>query len=376
MTQTREENGGTILFAGGGTGGHLLPAIAVGEQLRARELPLDIHFACSDRQIDRDILCDAGEAFTPLGVQPLPRRPWQIPSFLRGYLQSRKRAERLIEQQDVRAVVALGGFVSGPVVAAARRRGVPTLLVNLDAVPGIANRWVAKRCDRILTVFESPQLPQQAEPIPMPIRGAAIAADDAAECRRQLGLDPDRPTLTITGASQGADSINRTFTELIHHEQVPRALEGWQVLHLAGPGRGKPIEMAYRQCEFPVKVIEFTEQMGVVWGATSLAISRAGAGSVGEIALNAVPAIFLPYPHHKDQHQKHNAQPLADAGGAIIIDDTVNAAANAQRLLDPLTRLLTTPQRLEKMRQALLSLERQNGTEPLARHVAELAGAG
>src|SRR5690606_17293760 len=152
-----------------------------------------------------------------------------------------------------------------------------------------------------------------------PIRRAALASADAAECRRRLGLDPDRRTLLVTGASQGAESLNRFMATFA--ERRPEALRDWQVIHLAGPRQIGDLRSAYERAGVPAAVFEFLDAMGEAWGAADLALSRAGASSVAEAVANRVPTIFAPYPWHKDQHQKRNAEPLIDAGGAWLVDD-------------------------------------------------------
>lgn len=359
----------TVLFAGGGTGGHLFPALAVAERLPGH---LTAHFACSDRAIDTRILADAGACFTPLSVKPLPRRPWHVPSFGWHYFKSVRTAGRIIDECDVRAVVSMGGFVSAPAVDAAKRRGVPVLLVNLDAVPGIANRYLARRCRHIFSVHATDRLPPHAQPIAMPLRRASVADRDAPACRLAFEFPPDQPLLLVTGASQGADSINRLMLELIQRPAFREVIGLFSVLHLAGHGRDEPIRDAYLAAGIRARVLSFTHQMGLAWGAADLAISRAGANSVAEAAANAVPTVFLPYPYHADQHQKHNAAALAEAGGAVIVDDAVDPSTNADRLAPLLTDLLAHAQKRRQMRDALRSHAPADGAKQLVDRLIKL----
>ncbi|MDH3582681.1 MAG: glycosyltransferase, partial [Phycisphaerae bacterium] len=199
----------TVLFAGGGTGGHLFPALAVAEVLAEQADAPALHFACSDRAIDARLLGGAGAAYTPLGVRPWPRRPWNWPSFLVALRRARAESAGLIRAERVGLVVALGGFVSGPVVSAARRSGrrVPSLLINLDAVPGRANRLAARLCDRVCSVHVAAGLPAGTEIVAMPLRRSVLSGGDQGADRAALGLDAAVPVLLVTGASQGARSV-------------------------------------------------------------------------------------------------------------------------------------------------------------------------
>jgi UDP-N-acetylglucosamine--N-acetylmuramyl-(pentapeptide) pyrophosphoryl-undecaprenol N-acetylglucosamine transferase len=229
---------------------------------------------------------------------------------------------------------------------------VPILLVNLDAPPGKANRWMAKRCTQIVSAIDLPTLPGFAsQVVGMPIRRRALAPASQADCRARLNLLPNLPMLLVTGASQGATSINTMMAELAR--TAPRMFDGWQILHLTGHGADVDVRNAYEQSNIRATVQPFLHDMGLAWGAADLAISRAGANSVTEIAHNAVPAIFLPYPYHKDMHQRHNAQPLIELHGAVMEDDRVDAATNARHIGPLIESLIHDAARRTHMRDAL-----------------------
>ena len=170
-------------------------------------------------------------------------------------------------------------------------------------------------------------------------------------CREQLGLDPDVPTLLVTGASQGARSINTLVTELAAAE--PGLLPGWQVLHLAGSGEDEPVRAAWRAVGIRAVVRPFLHGMGPAWGAADLAVSRAGASSVAEAWANAVPTLFVPYPHHRDRHQHRNAEPMAAAGGAVVETDAGDPAFSGAGPGVTLRSLIRDEPRRQSMRAAL-----------------------
>jgi len=268
--------------------------------------------------------------------------------------------------------VAMGGFVSGPAVAAARAAGVRSVLVNLDAVPGKANRFLAPKCDRVLTVYPTDCL-GQAEAVAMPLRLGCLSDGEQAADRRALGLEPTLNTLLVTGASQGATSLNELMADLIRRHVFAKAMEGWQVLHLCGKDGAGELARAYERAEIPAKVLAFCHEMGRAWGAADLAISRAGAGSVAEAAANGVPSVFFPYPYHKDQHQRLNAEPFANAGGAVIAEDMIDPQRNAAKHLACLTNLLTDDDRRAAMSSAMCAEAGGDGAKAVADAAMALA---
>lgn len=361
----------TFLFAGGGTGGHLYPGLAIAEQFASvAGSDAAAHFICSTRPLDAEILKAETAAFTPIDAAPFGMSPGRLLKFLPAWGKSVKQASAIIRDASGRGsvhLVAMGGFVAAPAVQAARKLNVPVTLVNLDATPGLANNWIAKRAQRVLTALPVPGKNWTvAGPI---VRRDALPPADAASCRRQLGLDPLKPTLLVTGASQGASSINQAMVKLVTDR--PAHLAGWQVLHQTGNRDTDEVRKAYDRADIPAVVEPFVRQMGVWWGAADAAISRSGAGSVAEVWASRVPTIFMPYPYHKDQHQKANAMPLVEAGGAILLEDRIDAGANAAPLATTLVGFIRNPSRLLAMR---ASFEKLGPADGAARVAAALMG--
>ena len=208
---------------------------------------------------------------------------------------------------------------------------------------------------------------------------AAIGPDDPAAARRQLDLDPKRNTLLVTGGSQGAETINRMMIGLVGTIPVRKELAGWQVLHLAGSAAtGKPIlaelRAAYERAGVTARVETFCNAMGLAWSAASLAIARAGANTVAEVWANHTPTIFLPYPYHRDQHQRRNAEPLADIDGAVLSRDLIDPQANTKQLTGPLSALLSNPAQRQHMARRLRQTRPANGAQIIARWVRSTLG--
>ncbi len=338
-----------IIFAGGGSGGHISPGLAIAERLAEISPASKSIFICSNRAIDATMLTEAGAIFVPVPATPPAHNPIAAWRFLQNFSRSKKIIRSVIRDRNVDRVVLLGGFVAAPSAVAARSLNIPVMLVNLDAPPGKANRWMAKRSDQVISAIAIPTMPAFASQIVgMPIRRRAIAPADANQCRSRLNLPVNLNTLLITGASQGATSINAFMIALT--KSNPQIFNGWHILHLAGHGADNPIRDAYRTANISATVLPFLDHIGLAWGAADLAISRAGASSVAEVAANAVPTLFLPYPYHKDMHQKHNAQPLVDFGGAAMAIDLIEAEKNLQTIGPILRQLMTDTTARQSMR--------------------------
>lgn len=357
---------GVFLFAGGGSGGHISPGLAIAERLAELDSTARSSFLCSDRDVDRTMLEEAGVAYESLPGSPFGLGPATLLRFVRNFARSRRAAETVIRREGVGAVVALGGFVAAPVVAAAGRLRVPVTLVNLDAPPGKANRWIARQSRHVVSALEIPGRPDFAQRIVgMPVRRKAIAPGPPPECRERLALDPKLPTLLVTGASQGARSINRLLLTLADSDAD--AFDAWQVCHLSGPGDCRALREAYARAGIRARVEPFVHDMGVAWGAADLAVSRAGASSVAEAWHNAVPSIFMPYPYHRDRHQQRNAAPMAATGGAVIQIDHRDAQRNVAAAGRMLRELLHDAPRRREMKDCLRSQPATDGAMAVAR---------
>ena len=364
----------SVILAGGGSGGHLSPGLAIAERIQVLSPETSAFFVCSDRAIDRVMLEHSGATFTPIQAAPFSIRPKGLVRFLTALRKGTRQSSQTLKIQKAGVVLALGGFVSAPVVRAAKRQGIKTVLLNLDVVPGQANQWVAKRADQVYTALplgEGVTLPHLVQQVEFPVRRAAVAPADAITCRERLGLSPHRQTLLITGASQGASTVNRLLERFI--QVFPGALEEWEVLHLAGTGDRARLEKAYEKAGIKAVVLDFLNHMGLAWGAAELAISRAGANSVAEVALNQVPTIFVPYPWHKDLHQQFNAQSLVDAGSALLVTDRIEPVENMETIGVALRDLLLDPARRNEMRAAQNSKPAKDGAAEIAKLIlAEL----
>ena len=341
------------IFAGGGTGGHLYPGLAVARELHRARPEAGIVFACSDRAIDRRILDPLPYAVVPQEVRPLPRRPGHLWPFLRAWRRSKVRARRMIDDLSPAAVLGLGGFAAAPLVRAAAAAGVPTGLLNPDAVPGKANRYLARHVDVIFTQFDAtsqafaPGFADRIRFVGCPIRRELLGADrDTAV--ETFGLQADLRTLLVLGGSQGAESINHAVSALAASDALAELAESWQILHIAGPAK------AFRAADtplarLPLTRLEYCDRMDLAYAAADLALCRGGASTVAELAATATPAVILPYPFHADRQQHLNARAAVDAGAAVICEDRKSASQNVAALRQTLVPILQDPSRPQAM---------------------------
>ena len=376
-----------FVFAGGGTGGHLYPGVAIAHALEARSPYVRTLFLCSDRPLDAKILTDEGVAHRVIPAQPFGLAPRRLVRFARAWGGS-VRASRaaLREFREFRGgrrgdgapeitLLAMGGFVAAPGAQAARAEGAGLALVNLDAVPGKANRLIARRAQRVFTATGASDAPGNVCPaswsrVPPIVRADAVPSGTAQECRARLGLDPDTQTLFVTGASQGARSINGALATLLASRA--ELFRGWQVYHQTGEGADERTRDAYEHAGVRAVVVPFVRTIGDAWGAADIAIARCGAGTVAEAWASSTPCVFLPYPYHRDQHQKANASPLVACGGAILQEDRIDPDANAQTLAPTLERVMGDEGLRSHMRGAIRTLGPADGADRIA---AALLGA-
>ena len=357
------------IFAGGGTGGHLLPALAVAEELAALAPAARVVFACSDRPIDRRILQPTPHAVVPQPIRPLPRGLVGWGGFLASAAASRRLARALLRDLRPAAVLGLGGFAAVPVTYRAAKMHLPTALLSIDAVPGLANRLLAGVVDVIFAQFRRTAAAYgrhggKVRLVGLPVP-RTLARGGAEEAQAFFGLRDDRRTLLVMAGSQGAENVNRALAAL--RADLEALSDDWQVLHIAGPGKLAEVRAAWRGSPMHHVGVEFCRRMELAYAAADVAVCRAGACTVGELAVTGTPAVLMPYPYHRDRQQWLNAEELVSAGGALVVADRTDPKLNASALGSALLPLLREPGRLEAMRRALVSVSRPGAAEIVAR---------
>ena len=326
-------------IACGGTGGHLFPGVAVAEALKQRDF--DVTLIVSQKEIDQR----AVKTLTGTRIIALPAVGLQKGSrfsFLRGLASSYRLSSAVFSELRPQAALAMGGFTSAAPILAAKRLKAETFLHESNTIPGRANRWLARIVDRAFVGFPSTAARlanKQVTVTGTPVRPAFVSRD-AAACRRELGLAPDRPVILVIGGSQGASGINDLMVGAlpIFSKIAPQ----WQWLHLAGERDAAKVRDAYTAAGITAVVHSFFDRMEFALAAASAAVSRAGASSLSEFAAMKIPAVLVPYPSATDDHQLHNARALVQTGAARLLEQSEGTPELLARLLEDLVTNTTS----------------------------------
>lgn len=348
------------VIAAGGTAGHVRPALAVGEALRARGVT--VTFAGTRDRVESQLVPEAGFALDTFPVSGLPRTPGV--AQLRAAWQASKAPAhclRILARRRPDVVLGAGGYVAGPMVLAARLRGIPTALTEADAHLGLANRLAAPFAKRLFLAYAiAGRTGSKVRVVGRPIPAAHLVGSRDSG-RSLFGLPPTGPAVGVFGAYAGARSINTMAVEAW-------ASSGPAVVHQAGARDFQFVRS--RVARDGYVVIEATDDFGELLRAVDLAVSRAG-GTVWELAAAGTPAILVPYPYATADHQTANARHFERGGGAIVVPD-----AEVARVPALVAELLADPPRLEAMRAAMLALARPDAADTIADELVVLARGG
>jgi UDP-N-acetylglucosamine--N-acetylmuramyl-(pentapeptide) pyrophosphoryl-undecaprenol N-acetylglucosamine transferase len=352
----------TYLFAGGGSGGHLYPGIAVARELLAVRPEARVLFVGSDRPLERRILDAEGldhVALPAASSAELARNPI---GFARRNWSAFRDAKRLLGSCSPCAVVGLGGFASVPLVVAAQQGGLPTLLLEQNVTPGRATRWLAGRAQRVCLSFSETAafLPRSARCV---MTGNPVRRDIAGITAERVEKPEHTPKqLLILGGSQGARSLNRIVCNAL--VQLSGNLAGWEIVHQTGPADAATVREQYARTTLPVTVHEFIEDLGRLYRATDVVVSRAGATTLAELACCGLPAVLVPFPHAARDHQTANAAWYAERDATLLIREAEHAAPS---LADALRSLLHD----ERLRQRMSERSRNTARPYAAQDVVQ-----
>jgi len=358
-----------FFFAGGGTGGHIYPAVAVAQQIVKIEPAAKIHFLCSTRSIDKHIILEAGFEYTALPAVGFSIRPGRFIDFGKYFLRSYRIAKNKIHKDWNIVVIGTGGFVSTPVCLAAHKRKVPIALLNVDIVPGRANRINSRWADEIFVQFKETAeyftwRKKKVSVVGCPLR-SGFGNPQPDRAIEQLGLDRNKKILLITGASSGSENINKAVCSLL--DKLAAFKDDWQIVHLAGRNNYEKVYSYYSDAKISYKVVSYFDDMPDLLAAADLVIGRSGAVSVAEYVAAEVPSICMPYPYHKDKHQYLNAGKLVEVGAAIIVDDLPDEKDRSEWLWEELEELMKD----EKARQVMAEGCRMIANPDADRKIAE-----
>ncbi len=372
----------TVFVAGGGTAGHVFPAIAVARELSRLAPDVDPVFVGVADRLEARLVPEAGFRLHLIEAAAIPRRPspklLKVPSALRAGV---ARCTQLMAEEGAVGVATFGGYVSFPLDRAAVRTGRPLVIHEQNSVPGLTNRVASRWADRTAISFpgSAPRFRHRERCVVTgnPVRSDVLELDrDAARpaARAAFGLEPDRPTLLVFGGSQGARSINAA---------VVAAYGQWggtdlQILHAAGRDGYAAAARAWDQARAAhpdgplVKLVDFIDSMSQAYAAADVVVCRAGATSIAELTVLGLPSVLVPYPHATADHQTENARALERAGAAVVIPD---ADLDAAGLVQAASPLLTDPDRHASAARAARAFGRPDAATNVARLLLELVEA-
>ena len=360
------------VVTGGGTAGHVLAALAVADALVARGRDRHaIHYVGTTRGVERRLLPPTGYDHTLLDVVGLQRSlSIRNLAFLPKLLGATWKALALIRSLSPRVVVNVGGYASAPATIAAMLCRVPIVVVSYDRRPGLVSKLVARRAAACAVAFEGSSLPR-AHLTGAPVRQEILAIDrtrDRHEAREQLDVPGDRFLLAVVGGSLGARRLNEVTAEAVDRlaERTDLAvyhIVGDRNLGDAAPGRDGDHGIMYR-------VVGYEDRMPLVYAAADVMMTRAGAGTIAELAVVGMPALIVPWPGAAENHQVENARELSDHDGAVLIEE---ADLTPERLTDEVTRLLADHAWLIAMSAAAAEIGARHRSGALADLIEQVA---
>jgi len=351
------------ILAGGGTGGHVIPALAIAHQLQ-KDYEAEVLFVGTARGIENRLVPAAG----------FPLRLVQVGALKNVSLQTRLKtffdlpravwdSRRILSEFRPDVVIGVGGYASGPAMLAAILRRVPTLAFEPNFVPGFANRLVAPLVSGAAVHFaETGRYFRRCEVTGVPVREAFFQIADVNSANA-------KPTLLVFGGSQGAHAINQVVIDCV--AELRRRVPGIHVIHQTGERDYNDAQAAYASLGDCVEVYRFIDDMPALFAQASLLVCRSGASTVAEVTAAGKPAVFVPFPRAADDHQKRNAEALERAGAAVMLEES---RLTRESLVQAVSGLFSEPSRLKKMGDAARRLSHPSAARDIAAMAARLAG--
>jgi len=354
-----------VVIAGGGTGGHLFPGVAIAREVSRRWEDSRICFVTGRRSMEQEILKKEGFLQESITVEGLKGRGWKKAALVLAKLPwSLVQAVAILKRFSPRAVVGVGGYSSGPVCVGARIMGIPSAIHEQNSYPGLTNRLLCRVVDRVFISFEEsrPHFPGGSLYLTgNPVREALFAARE--------GAPPEKAgfTVLILGGSQGAQAINRAFVKAL--EILRSRGRDISVIHQSGKANYQEVFEAYRARGLAGEVVPFIEDMAEAYGQADMVVSRAGAGTISELAALGKPSVLIPFPHAANNHQEVNARVLVGAEGAEMI---LEKDLTPQLLADTLLKYLDDRGALRAMGRAARAMGRRDAARIIVDHLGDM----
>ena len=363
-----------VLFAGGGSAGHIFPGLAIAEHL-GRLMPHAVMtFAGSGSARERHVVRHAGYHYTMIPSQPTPQSPLAALRFVTDNVAGYCAARWMLREQQVSLVVGLGGYTSAAVVRAAVARGIPIILLEQNAIPGRTTRWLSRNSTMLCAGFEEVRSHLHTQ-TPVTVTGnPARPAFEKLFRRKQAGnREPTSASgqrrLVVLGGAGGARSLNETMPRVL--KSLGDRVSDWQIVHQTGDGQLAETENRYQQLGVSALAVSFIDEIASVLFASDAVICRAGGTTLAELTLAGIPALLVPYPQAADNHQFANAKVFQSAGACRMIDETLHAGNLEKALTRDVDVLLTDHALREEMSRNMQSLARPQASADIAAAVSE-----
>lgn len=361
-----------VIISGGGTGGHIFPALSIANALRRRDPDIKILFVGAKGRMEMERVPAAGYDIEGLEVMGFDRkRLWRNFKVLWKLMKSRRKAKKIIRDFGADIVVGVGGYASGPTLMMAQKLNIPTLIQEQNSYAGVTNKHLGKKAGCICVAYDNMERFFPADRIVMtgnPVREAITTCTvDKAEAKRQLGFDPEKPLVAVVGGSLGA----RTVNEAVKASMDRITAAGAQILWQTGKYYADSCIPA-AEGKVGVQAMAFVSRMDLVYRAADLIVSRAGASTISELQIVGTPAVLIPSPNVAEDHQRKNAQALADRDAAVMILDADATAS----LADTVTSLLADKERLASLGKNVKAMAQEHSDERIVDHIYALCNKG
>lgn len=357
------------LISGGGTGGHIFPAVSIADELHRLEPDCEILFIGAEGRMEMERVPAAGYEIEGLKVEGFDRRhPWRNVRVVYDLLRSMCKAGKIIREFNPDVAVGVGGYASGAALKVAERMGIPVLLQEQNSYAGVTNRILAAKAMKICVAYEGMERFFPADKIILtgnPVRQNLLVPVDRIEAFRYFGLDPELPAALVMGGSLGARTVNGAMIAGL--DEI--AESGVQVIWQTGKTYYDDALAAFRHCSCPnVKVTDFVSRMDYAYTVADVVVSRAGAGSISELCLLGKASVLVPSPNVAEDHQTHNARALSDRGAAVFVAD-----ADAPGILvSTFLSLLADKEKRDTLRSNILKMAYPDSANRIAQEVIRL----
>ena len=367
-----------VVIAAAGTGGHINPGIAIANKIKEEDKNSKVLFIGTNRGLENDLVPRAGYELKTVNAYGIERK-LTVQNFKRLYstIKSIKEAKKILTEFKADVVIGTGGYICMPVILAANKLKIPTLLHESNAFPGVAVRLLSKKVNTVLVGFEDAKLRlKKAKNVvvtgnPTKIKKQNLISNQKEEIIKSIGLNTNKPIVLVFGGSQGAKSINESFINIIKNKKNKE----YQIIWAAGPSQYEEIKEKLSDDNINinnienVKIVPYIYNMEEIMNVVDLVVCRSGAMTITEISIVGKPAIFIPFPFATENHQEYNAKVLEKIGAAeIILDKELNADILDKKIKE----IVISKEKVTKMGENANKCATQNVTDKIYQEVKKV----